>query len=652
MDLEKLKLDDDFLREMKASMNIFDEEKFKKALIAIARRSAEVVGATVGPYANTVIVGDGYTHYPTKDGWGVLRQLSFNSPMYQELFGLFKEVSYTLAHTVGDGTSTAVIAADTFINEMVSGTLSDRIAKYRQSDFINTLNQMVNELSDILTREARKNAIDVNGDFSDLEKVAYISSNGNDEVAEVIKKVYQETKNPNIYVALGDSDKIEYEVEKGFKLQGETIAIKAYINNDEGTYKPTLPCIYAILDHNMTWGEHSQFINLLNDIAANKRRPVVLIAPGYDDITATALRSSFEKTAASGGTPVITVFTVPLSMEAMRKSLSDFAILVGAHIIDRGRIKAFTERRYLEGGGTLGEDEKIASTVYDELDEFKNLTSVQLIEQCLGGNTNTTIGEKYIMIKDYNTESDQYKANVAEAEQEYLEAKKKIDKSATAYDADYQRASSRYNRLTGTMGTIKVGAASAVAQRCLKDSVDDAVLACKSAFNYGYVKGMNVTTLRAIEELHRKYDEGSIEDLVLSILYRSMIAPSMKVLENKYGDPYQDVIEVAGEMLNSHDIMAKSIQEDLVFNLLTDSFESNEDISVIQSVQTDIEVLKALASILGLILTSSYMISTNQVYDRKDIELIQRDEALDLFADKIDIIADKLAKAVVDVIIK
>lgn len=642
MDLSQFSLDERSYAELNAAMNIFDEAKFKKALIAISRKSAEVVGATIGPFARTVIIGDGYTHYPSKDGWSVLKKLTFNGDStYGELFGIFKDVSYALASKVGDGTSTAVVAADAFINEMINGKYSEEISKFSQATFVNKLNELVAEITKELEEDASHHRIDRNGDFSDLKRIAMISSNGNEELSEIIRKIYAETCNPNIYVSIGNTDHLEYTVEKGYRLSGSAIAHRAYINNDEGTFKTTSPVCIAIFDHNVNWDTHEKLIGALRALAMKRKQKLLIVAPTYDDLTATALKAVVDQQAAMGQQPDICVFTAPVSMGHMRKALSDFGILLGANLIDFTRVTAYNNRVYREQGGD--DNVELKETVYDKLDEFKQLSSWDLLSQCLGVSIDTTVGEDYILIRDYNTESIEAIQAFKEAKSDYETAKAKMDKAMAGNDTEYLRALNRYNRLTGSMGTITVGASSSLSQKCLRDSVDDAVLACKSAYEYGYVKGLNVSCLQAINivlERATAHDD-TMGTLILKVLKSAIEAASLKVLANKYEDVDAPIHELNNEY-NCRDIVRHCVMGNQVFNLVTDSFENENDTKVIQSVRTDIEVLNALSSILGLILTSSYMISTNQGFNRKELERLEEESRLDEFTKKMSIVKDKL----------
>ena len=641
MDLSQLHLDEKSYEEMRAAMNIFDEDKFKKALIAISRISAEVVGSTVGPYARTVIIGDGYTHYPTKDGWSVLKKLSFHESIYQELFGIFKDVSYTLASKVGDGTSTAVLAANAFIDSMVTSEHATEVARFRQTELTKSLEKVVNSVTAILEREAAKHSIDKNGDFSDIRRIAMISSNGNEELSDIIQKIYQETKNPNIYVTLGNSDKLEYTIENGYRLTGSTIAHRAYVNSDEGVAKFTTPIAVAVFDHNINWNDHHEVFNVLAKLAAKRNQKLLIVAPSYDDITAQSIGATVDKHLARGVEPTLCVFTAPVGMDHMRKSLADFATLVGAHIIDYPRVAAYNRRVYEESGASM-EDVKFKDTIYDQMEDYINLNSAQLIEQCLGTSINTVLGEKYLIIRDYDTERDMVKQIMREAKEEYETLKNKLDKAVAGNDTEYMRAAARYNRLSGAMGTINVGADSDLSQRCLKDAVDDAVLACKSAFDHGYVKGLNVDCLRAIREFANQ-ELSPVDRVVSDILHHSIAEASFKVLENKYGDRTSIIPELHHPLykdIDSTELLAICTDTNMVYNLVTDSFEKDDDATVIQSVRTDIEVLRALSSILTLILTSSHMISTNQHFDRDAIEELQNKRDLAKFEAKVGTVFD------------
>ena len=70
-------------------------------------------------------------------------------------------------------------------------------------------------------------------------------------------------------------------------------------------------------------------------------------------------------------------------------------------------------------------------------------------------------------------------------------------------------------------------------------------------------------------------------------------------------------------MMNNHEILNYAIENDYGFDLVKDNFEDMDNLTIINSVSTDIEILNAMNSILSLMLTSGQFISIHQFFDRK-----------------------------------
>jgi hypothetical protein len=64
-------------------------------------------------------------------------------------------------------------------------------------------------------------------------------------------------------------------------------------------------------------------------------------------------------------------------------------------------------------------------------------------------------------------------------------------------------------------------------------------------------------------------------------------------------------------------ILAKCIYSKASYNLVTETIEDIDNATVINSVSTDIEILKAIVGILSLILTSNQFLSVNRSYDKR-----------------------------------
>jgi chaperonin GroEL (HSP60 family) len=215
-------------------------------------------------------------------------------------------------------------------------------------------------------------------------------------------------------------------------------------------------------------------------------------------------------------------------------------------------------------------------------------------------------------------------------------------------------AHQHFTRLSGNLGVIKVGGVSELEKHCLKDTVDDAVLACRSAYENGYIRGLNLATINVIDDLifESKNDYEGIDWLdddrrvVLDMFREVLMEMSLKVLENKNPDSASKNVVYLPEG-TPKEIIEVAVENNWGFDLVENKFMTDDTCYVINSTKTDIEVLKGMVSILSTMLTSNQFLSINRAYDRT-MGQKQRQESL-LNAK----VAEKaaIASAITDVIV-
>ena len=175
--------------EIRMGMNLVDHTEFKATIQAISHIAAETVKKTLGPYAHTTIIDDGHFTYPTKDGWSVLSRLTFQDPTHNSIFNVLKNISFRIVDKVGDGTTTAMVAANHFISSMMQDERFQ--TSYRQKDIVDALDRV----RDLLVSELHKIAIQIAptsvgdnrtlDDYQAIYDVAFTSSNGNEKLANI-----------------------------------------------------------------------------------------------------------------------------------------------------------------------------------------------------------------------------------------------------------------------------------------------------------------------------------------------------------------------------------------------------------------------------------------------------------------------------------
>lgn len=285
------------------------------------------------------------------------------------------------------------------------------------------------------------------------------------------------------------------------------------------------------------------------------------------------------------------------------------------------------------------------------------------------------LGEKTSIIRTFFYDQAMYDLHLREAEDNLHEVENKYKKLGT-FNLEITKAQERLFSLGLQLAHIEVGGDSELAIGMRKDVYDDAVKAAASAYKYGIINGCNVSTIMAIEELLQSDDNYQGIDREILVLiqdgfiytYKTVLnnwIPEEKVmlrnftyeeLEGGVGDFYEDVERVlmqytktplhrlmGCEKCDSYNLfhvavtnMIKrvtrrelmftnqmdaythfslydflieySIANDKVFDVVNKCFSK----SIVNSFQTDDEILTASVDLLSLMISGNQMIVTQR----------------------------------------
>lgn len=270
-----------------------------------------------------------------------------------------------------------------------------------------------------------------------------------------------------------------------------------------------------------------------------------------------------------------------------------------------------------------------------------------------------SIGLKNSTFSNFYYNENQYEALVKDAKLNMIELEDRYKKLGT-FNLVVNQAQQRYYSLQLKMGVIEVGGDSELSQKLLKDSVDDAIRAAASAYDHGIILGCNVHLITAIydflDELSTKYHDvddktNFIMYTVLNIMrdgfcdvYRTVLSnafPDKELASDKsleefrdilkqifgkdilpkvFDDHYKDIVKAAIKRKNMfsntencsftlHDfIIETSIHFGWVFDVSSKSFSTD----VINSTQTDEEILLATIDLIALLITGNQMLITQK----------------------------------------
>ena len=655
-------------------VNVITKEQFEERVEKVFHILWNVLAKSFGPYgAPTLIYNYPYSHV-TKDGYTIMKSLSMNASetkVDEAIKGMAADICGRLNYSVGDGTTSAIIATNSiymnyrnnYKDKIQNGKFllpRDIMFKYDKikEDIISELKKKVVKIQSDDMEELKKN----------IEKVVYISSNGDELFTEYISDLYKELGAPSITCKMAPDGVTKKDLIKGYKY-GLTLNDKLYINNDDNTMSLRNADV-VIFSTKINADIYEHILKPLNSESAKRGRHLIVAAPIYDENTLAQkivvdLNNEYKKTH-----KVNMVLCTYRAINAhSRKLVNDFATLMNTTVIDR----ALSEKIITEK--TAGVDiERIFSIDTRDINDMKCIgvmnteegprgflfnkgvdvlteemtpvyDTIELIEDYidLGFVRSCNLGLEESIFTDMVYDEEKYKVILADAKLDLEEKERKYQKLGT-FNVEVSMAQERYYALKLKMGVIEVGADSELSQKMVKDAVDDAIRAAASAFKHGVVLGCNVNLIQVIKQLSQVATDQT-DKLLLGILEDGFKDVYKTVLRNAFPseeldfnpDDITNLKEFFTERFGSHEELfpdwiafksachaskkdGKVSVHDILINysILTDQvldvskMKYNKD--VINSVQTDEEILKATIDLISLLIVGNQMVITQKNY--------------------------------------
>lgn len=544
--------------------NVIPEEDFREYVRLVFDKVASVLSKSLGPYGATTFIEEYGANYITKDGWQLLKRLTCENPVDMAILKLLKSAAAQVVIKVGDGSTTSVVAADEMLKAIES---NECLKKLRSKDVLDKINSVVDKLCKSILEHAQH--INKDGDYSEIKHLAMISTNGDEQISSMIQEIYQKTENPTISFATSKGTETKMEIIDGYKMQFMTYVDRIFINNEDGTSVQKHPLI-LMFDHRLDPDYYDNFIKPVLNYTTTNGRMLVVISPYYSKalldrigIQINAEYKSLRRTSA-------VYLKVPMTGNNQQDLYGDFAALCGCDVINEIQASQLLEK----------EDKK---EVYEEL-----VSSLGTVEKMVVGEKDTFITgfinkDDEVMKLRYNDAMSKYQEVLSNSVQFEI-----IDNTAFQFK-------DRVARLKCKMGQIEVGGPTELAKKANYDLVEDAVKACESAYSWGYNIGQNMGILRAGRYV--KNLDPVEEEIMLSI-YSAFVGVLQRIIGNKKDVKFDEVL----------DISKKCVKENKCFDLITDSYTD----TIINSCMTDVEILRAVGSMVALLLSSNQFISLSK----------------------------------------
>ena len=453
-------------------------EDARKSLLSGVNKIADTVKVTLGPKGRNVVLDKKFgAPLITNDGVTIAKEIELDDPFENMGAGLVKEVSIKTNDVAGDGTTTAMVLAQSMIREGVKNVAAggDPMAIKRGMD--KAVKVAVEGLKEISS--------EVNGK-EDIARVASISAN-NREIGELISEAMEKvSKDGVITIEESKTSNTELNVVEG--MQFDKGYVSPYMVTDTEKMEAIVENPYILITDKKI-SNIQEILPLLESLMQQSGKLVIIC----DDIEGEAL-STLVLNKLRGVINVVAV-KAPGYGDKRKNMLQDIAILTGGEVIT----------------SDLGL-------------ELKDTT----IEQ-LGRAKQIKVEKENTIIVDGAGDKKAIADRVAQIKAQLAEEKSEFEKEGLQ---------ERLAKIAGGVAVIGVGAATEVEMRDRKLRIEDALSATKAAVEEGIVSGGGTAYVNVIPKVERLAETlKDDEKLGAKIVLKALEEPVKQIAVNAGLEP-------------------------------------------------------------------------------------------------------------------
>lgn len=483
------------------SKNVDFGSEGRKKIIKGANVVGDAVKVTLGARGRNVVIEKKFgSPHITKDGVTVAKEIELEDPIENMGAAMIKEVATKTVDISGDGTTTAVVLAQSMINAGLKAVESGA----NPMDLKRGIEKAVSGIVEIIKGVSKKVK-----DNEILKQIASISANNDNYIGQLIADAVAKVgRDGLITVEESQTHETTIEVVEGMKLDRGYLS--PYFVTDSEKMVAELPNPHILL-YDKKISAMKDILHLLEKVA-NSKRPLLIIA---EDLEGEAL-ATLVVNKLRGILPVCAIKS-PEFGDRRKLVMEDIATLVGGICIseEKGFKLESADMSYLGSAGKV----------------------VVSKDTCLiiSGN-----GKK----EEIQSRGNQIKTHIESSTSDY----------------DKEKLKERLARLTNGVAVLKVGGVTEMEIKEKKDRIDDALCATRSAVEEGFVAGGGVTYLSAIPKLKVEYANDD-EKIGGSIVLKSLEAPFRQILENGGVEPSEFISAIkSGKYGNGYNIKTNKVE--------------------------------------------------------------------------------------------
>ena len=438
---------------------------------------ADSASVTLGPAGRNVAIAQNYGPTRiTKDGVTVCKSIFLSDGAENEGAKMMINASEKTNRNAGDATTTTCVIAKAIAEEGLK-----LIAKgVKSTDIKRGIDSAVEQI----VEDLKKHSKEVFGN-DDILNIATVSANGDTTVGKFISDAMEKVgKTGVVTVEEGKGLKTELEIAEGMQFDQGYLSPYFMTNVERQLVEFDNPVIFL---YDGKVNSLQSILPLLEEVQGSGR-PLVIIADEVDNEPLTAMVLNHTR-----GVLKSCAVKAPGYGDIRKFTMEDIAILTGGEFIST----SFGKKLDQLDASVLGSCDKIKVTPTETI--------------IIGGHGDPEKLQERI---------DSISAEIQNVESSY----------------DKEKLQERLAKLTGGVAVIKVGGATEVEVKELKDRVDDAICATKAALEEGVLPGGGIALLRSRNSID--YAGNSDEAMGMQIVCNALEKPLKTIVENagKSGD--------------------------------------------------------------------------------------------------------------------
>jgi len=439
---------------------------------------ANAVKVTLGPKGRNVVLEKSFgAPTITKDGVSVAKEIEL-ADKYENLGAqIVKEAASKTSDVAGDGTTTATVLAQAFIQEGLKAVA----AGINPMDLKRGIDKAVTAAVGELKKFSNPTAND-----KEIAQVGTISANSDTDIGDIIANAMKKVgKEGVITVEEGSGLDNELDVVEG--MQFDRGYLSPYFINNQTSQQVEMDDPY-ILIHDKKISNVRELLPVLEAVA-KAGKPLVIVA---EEVEGEALATLVVNTIR--GIVKVAAVKAPGFGDRRKAILEDIAVLTNGQVVSE------------EVGLSL------EKTTINDLGRAKRVVITK---------ENTTIIDGAGDAEKIQSRIGQIKAQIEE----------------TSSDYDREKLQERVAKLAGGVAVIKVGAGTEIEMKEKKARVEDALHATRAAVEEGVVPGGGVALIRALKAVEGLKGDNADQDLGIAITRRALEAPLRSIVANAGEEP-------------------------------------------------------------------------------------------------------------------